>query len=286
MPTLRVSLLGTPFALDCADPGLATGLARLLASFRTAAGAADPGAGGAPAPGAAVRIAVAPDTDIGGVLAALNAAALARADYFAVHAGVVAAGGRAVAFPGPSGIGKTTLTVACLLAGLDYGSDEALCLDWSTGAVRPYPRPLALTPSAAELAGTYLTGTRPPGAGPPGIGPPGTGPPGADQPGAVRTADEIVLAVADLGAEVAAEPLALAHVLLPRRTGGSAALLPAPRGAAVAELLRRSFTAHHRPGQAFDLAHRVVAAAGTWYLDLGHPRDAAALVAGLINRPG
>jgi len=256
VPTLRVSLLGTPFALDCADPDLAAELSRLLATFP--AGPADP---------EPVRLPVASDVDIGVVLAELNAAALARAGCLAVHAGMVAGGSQAIAFPGPSGTGKTTLTVACLLAGLDYGSDEALCLDWSTGAARPYPRPLALAPAAAELAGAR---------------------PAARPAGVAAPPAEIVLTVADIGARVAAEPLALAHVLLPRRTdpGGAAALHPAPRGAAVAELLRRSFTAHHRPQQAFALTHRVVAAASTWYLDLGHPRDAARLLAELLNRTG
>jgi hypothetical protein len=232
-----------------------------------------------------------------------------------VHAGVVAAGGAAIAFPGPSGAGKTTLTVACLLAGLEYGSDEALCLDWETGAVLPYPRPLALTPAAAELAGA---GGAVPGWDDPMPGR-GDAQPGRDDPVPSRDdpvpgrddpvpsrgdaaasrgdaasgrggppagpAGEILLTVADIGARVAAEPLALTHLVLLRRstTAIPAALRPAPRSAAVAELLRRSFTSHRRPEQAFTLAHRTVGAATTWWLDLGDPRAAASLLAGLVR---
>jgi hypothetical protein len=268
--TLRVSILGTGFAIDCADPALAAELRRLLAGFR--APPEEPGQA-MPADRPPVAVSAPLGTGADTVLAELNAAALAGADCLAVHAGVVAAGGRAVAFPGPSGVGKTTLTVACLVAGLEYGSDEALCLDWDSGAVRPYPRPLALAPAAAVLAGAL------------------TGPASAARPadGGATTVDdraEVLLTAADIGAQVATGPLVLAHVALPRRMAAAATptLQPAPRGAAVAELLRRSFTSHRRPEQAFALAHRVIGAAATWWLDLGDPRAAAGLLAELLRR--
>jgi hypothetical protein len=247
VPTVQVTLLGTRYALDCEDPALAGEFTRLLAGF--------PASGSGPAQ----AFPVPSGTDIGVVLAELNAAALAAADCLAVHAGVVASGGEVIAFPGPSGIGKTTLTTACLLAGLEYVSDESLCLDWSSTAVLRYPRPLALTPAAAALAGASTV----------------------DSP---QATGEVLITAGELGARVATEPLALTHVVLPRRVATAAALHEAPRREAIHALLTRSFTAHREPRAAFDLAHRVMRDARAWYLDLGHPRDAAALLVDLLAR--
>jgi hypothetical protein len=239
--SVPVRVLGSPFRIDCPDHGLATELRRLLAPFADPAGnrAAEVIAG----------------STVDRTLADLNIAALAGAGCLALHAGVVARGGQVVAFPGPSGIGKSTLTVACLLAGLDYASDEALCLDWDTGAVGAYPRPLALTPDAARLAGVDLPDPPPDG--------------------------EVVLTAADLGATIAAAPLTLTHLVLPQR-GAETALRPAPRSAAVAELLRRCFTSHKRPGEAFRLLHRTAADTTCWWLSLADPREAAAALAALL----
>ncbi len=62
------------------------------------------------------------------LLAQLTASAIEHFEGFAVHAGVVAIDGRAIVIPAASGTGKTTLTAACLHAGFDYLSDEALCV--------------------------------------------------------------------------------------------------------------------------------------------------------------
>ena len=266
---LGLSVLGTPFAVDAAEPAVGAELRRLLAPFvldRIPVGSS-------------VRTVHAP---VGGnpglalldVLTQVNTTALAAAGYLAVHAGVVARGRTAVAFPAPSGTGKSTLTAACLRAGLDYVSDEALCLDWASGAVVGYPRPLALSGWSARAVGVT------PGA----SGRTRSAAPTAALAAAVlASVDEVLLTAADLGAAVAAEPLTLAHIVLPRRDPNAvAALAPLPRGEAVGELLARSFTSWHRPDRAFTLVHEVVAAARTWRLTLGRPADAADLLADLL----
>jgi hypothetical protein len=254
--SVPVRVLGSPFRIDCPGLALAGELSRLLAPF------ADPDGD------RAAEVIAASTVDR--TLTELNVAALGGADLLALHAGVVARTGRVVAFPGPSGIGKSTLTVACLRAGLEYGSDEALCLDWDTGAVTGYPRPLALTPDAARLAGVDLTGVDL------------TSDRTADRTGDPAEDAEVIFTAADLGATIASGPLTLAHLVIPQRATETA-LRPAPRSAVVAELLRRSFTSHKRPGEAFRLLHRTVTATACWWLDLADPITAAAALSRLLD---
>lgn len=252
---LRLSLLGSRFVLPCPDPAIGAELARLLAPF---ADTSDEWSGTASARPVEVPRDVDPPTALSTVLAELNRQALAEADLFAVHAAAVAREGRVVAAPAVSGTGKSTLTAACLRAGLDYVSDEALCLHWDTGTVSPYPRPIALSRwSAAELGIQVPDG-----------------------------AEEALLTAADLGAGTAEGGLTLAHVVLLRRgePGMEATLEPIARGEAVAEVLRRSFTSWRRPDRAFALVHEVVGRAETWSLTLGDPVGAAGVVTELLER--
>jgi hypothetical protein len=188
--------------------------------------------------------------------AQINALALAGVGNLAVHAGAVALDGSVVAFPAASGAGKTTLTAACLLAGLRYVSDEALCLDWQDGSVRPYPRPLALSPWSAGVLGLDARG-----------------------------ADELLVTAGDLGAPVARAPLRLRHVVLIDPPGAEPGLRPAPRSAGAAELLRRSFTHWHHPDRAFELVHQVLAEVSVWRLSRSSPQADAAAVAALLGTP-
>ncbi|HEY9390279.1 MAG TPA: hypothetical protein VIR27_11010 [Mycobacteriales bacterium] len=200
------------------------------------------------------------DEATGQVLAVLNAAALSDAECLAVHAGVVARHGRVVAFPARSGQGKSTLTAACLRAGLDYVSDEALCLDWRDAGVLPYPRPLELSGWSRSALG-LTAGPR----------------------------DELVTA-ARLGARSARPPLVLDHlVLLARHPAGAATeevtLEPVSPQQGAAALLTRSFNHWRHPGRAFDLAHEVASRTRVWRLRLGEPTRAAALLCTLLG-PG
>jgi hypothetical protein len=71
--------------------------------------------------------------------------AIEATDFVAVHAGVVAQGGRAIVLPGVSFSGKTTLVRALVEAGAVYYSDEYAMLDLD-GYVHPYARRLSFRP--------------------------------------------------------------------------------------------------------------------------------------------
>lgn len=98
-------------------------------------------------------------------LAAINAAT----GNLLLHAGAVAGpDGAAAILCGPSGSGKTTLTIRLTESGLDYLSDEAVCLDPRTLRISPFRKPAVvkaaaqqvlahLRPDSAHLAaGTWL----------------------------------------------------------------------------------------------------------------------------------
>ncbi len=190
------------------------------------------------------------------LLMAVNARTVFDSPGLSVHAGVVAAGGVAVAFPADSGVGKSTLTAACLRAGLDYVSDEALVLSWEDGAVLPYLKPLTLSAwsLAAVGASPPLPGReeRPVTAGRAGLGP-GRRSPAARSPAAAG-----------------ARPSA-------------AALRPAARGDGAAALLRNSFNHFAAPAEALGLAGAAMRDAECWTLRYDRPEPAAALVAELLR---
>ncbi len=93
--------------------------------------------------------------DLAAVLAALERHArlhvvdAARGRVF-VHAGVVAAGGRAIVIAGPSHAGKSTLVAELVLAGATYYSDEYAVIG-ADGRVAPYARPLGLRDPAGSV---------------------------------------------------------------------------------------------------------------------------------------
>ncbi|BDU75931.1 hypothetical protein [Mesoterricola sediminis] len=62
--------------------------------------------------------------------------------FTVLHAGVVGAPGGAMAVSGPSGAGKTTLTLALLDSGCAYLSDDFCPVHRATGLVHPFPRSL------------------------------------------------------------------------------------------------------------------------------------------------
>jgi hypothetical protein len=184
---------------------------------------------------------------------AVNASALDRAPDFAVHCAVVACGQTAVAMPATSGVGKSTLTAACLRVGFSYVSDEALCLRQPDGRVVPYPRPIALSPWSAHAVE-------------------------APTPG-VEAGEELLFTAVDLGSRVAADKLRVRHiVLLDRHPAGPPAIREAARPAAITRLLELSFNHYRRPAGAVQLAAAVVADAAVWTLGYSEPLAAARLL--------
>jgi serine kinase of HPr protein (carbohydrate metabolism regulator) len=196
-----------------------------------------------------------PVDDLGWLNSALNSTAMEVAPHLAVHAGVVRRGDVVVAFPARSGVGKSTLTGACLREGFDYVSDEALCLSYENNLVHPYPRPLGLSSwSARELA---VAGVR-------------------------AGDDELLVLPHEFGAKASAvdEPLRLTHIVLPQRVAdGAASLTPAAAHEAIQALLRMSFNHYRRPADAVRVVASVVAGARVNVLTYSSAVEAAALVA-------
>lgn len=186
------------------------------------------------------------------LVAALNQSAIDDYRGFAVHAGVVASGGDSIAFPVNSGGGKSTLTAACLLAGFDYVSDEALCVDMD-GAVVTYPKPLSLSPRSFELLGVDPDSV------------------------AVGANESEGLAIAtDLNAAVAERPLTLRHLVLPAYGQDHLSLEEVSPSEAMTALLSFSFN-HYKHGEgAFRLAAKLASELdGVWRLGYDDPLEAA-----------
>ena len=245
---LAVNLLGSVFELDTDDAATLADVRRLWQPFLEAA--ADPSGAAA----VAVRLdeASAPQR-LQHFATAVNAAALDAAPHFAVHAGVVAYDGVAVAMPAVSGTGKSTMTAACLRRGFRYVSDEALCLSYDDGAVLPYPRPIALSPWSVDAVGASGRGT-------PVVG-------------------EYLLTAEDLGSARHEQPTRLGHlVILDRREATVPALHPEARPSGVTLLLQLSFNHYRRPEDAVRLAADVIAGAVVWRLEYSDPLEAADLL--------
>lgn len=66
----------------------------------------------------------------------------ASPDRLFIHAGAVVWNGRAIVLPGRSGAGKTTLVIALVKAGAEYGSDDYAVLDVQ-GRLHAYARPIS-----------------------------------------------------------------------------------------------------------------------------------------------
>lgn len=191
-------------------------------------------------------------------LTAVNLTAVAETPLLAFHAAVVSRAGRTLVIPGRSGLGKSTLTACLLRCGWAYISDEALALNWDTGEVASYPRPMALSPWSRAMAGN-----------PPGLQ--------GDQ--------ETVLRASDLGASVDPVPGPVTHVVLLSRSdnGAGSTLDDQDRNAALAELLQRGFTFHRDGGRALQLLTDVLRKATVLRLLIGDPRDAAALLTATVD---
>lgn len=65
-------------------------------------------------------------------------------NHLLLHAGVVAYQGRGIIFPASSGNGKSSLTMALLLQGYHYLSDELAVIDPVTGELSAFPKPFSL----------------------------------------------------------------------------------------------------------------------------------------------
>jgi hypothetical protein len=85
-------------------------------------------------------------------LVMVSAAAAAAVGQLVLHAGAVCRDGRAVAVMGPSGWGKTTLTLELVRRGWSFLTDDFAPLDRS-GWIAPFPRRVGLTDASLALLG-------------------------------------------------------------------------------------------------------------------------------------
>lgn len=87
---------------------------------------------------------------------------LDRIDQFIVlHGAVLAKQGRALLISGPSGAGKTTLTLALLQAGFQLLSDDFAPISRGSGRVTPFAKALGVRPGAAAGLAESAVGLAP-----------------------------------------------------------------------------------------------------------------------------
>jgi hypothetical protein len=72
-------------------------------------------------------------------------------DYFIIHAGVVALGGRGILVSAPSMVGKTTLIFSLVLKGFEFLSDELAPIHRKSLLIEPFPRSIGLRFRALAL---------------------------------------------------------------------------------------------------------------------------------------
>ena len=88
--------------------------------------------------------------------AVANAALESLSDLGSVHAGAVARGASVLLLPGDGGSGKTTLTLALSLAGLQPLGDDVVLIDTKAGLLRAFPRPFMVKGDTARWVSGLL----------------------------------------------------------------------------------------------------------------------------------
>lgn len=258
----RYDILGTRFRVICDAPSIGSRLESLLEPFSALNGshhAAEVSFSVGKAADGGVWLRTEPDNLwtgpeevlLGRLIGELNSLALERSPHLAVHCGVVAVRGGAVAFPARSGGGKSTLTAACIQAGFAYVSDEALCLDRTTGGVVPYPKPLSLTSAALRRLGLERRN---------------------------HGGDQELLHAKDLGGSVVEGQPRLAHVVMIERSSTKVELVPLSRSEAIASIIGFSFNHYKDPVGSFRVTVEAGRGCAAWRLFYDDPVEAAALL--------
>jgi hypothetical protein len=189
------------------------------------------------------------------LMSELNRTALEGFDGLASHAGVVALGERAIAFPAPSGGGKSTLAAACVRAGFQYVSDEALCFDLGTRKVIPYPKPCGLKAESRETLDI-----------------------GGSDPTFVSEGHEALLTAEDLGGRAVSRELQLHDVVLAHRGDGRARLDSVSSAEAVAGVLKYSFNHYKHPEESFRVMVDIAGRCRGWRLAYRESTQAASML--------
>lgn len=194
----------------------------------------------------------------------LNRRVIGSSPHLLLHAGGVAAGGRAVALPGHMEAGKTTLTAGLVRAGLGYLTDEALAIDRETLLVHPYPKPLSIDPGAWAFF-------------------PELAPPPAPEDDPFEYGQWQVPAT-EIRPEALAGPCPVVAVAFPRyEDGAETVLAPLSRGEALVELARNTFRFKERGAPELDLLAELARGVDCFRLTTGGLEAAVDLVAELLG---
>ena len=192
------------------------------------------------------------DGAVSATCAAINHLVTSRTPLLAFHAAVVTRAGVTAAIPGQSGAGKTTLAVALLHRGWRYVTDEALALEWDTGRLVSYPRPLAVSEWSRRTLGLDATA-----------------------PGVVRSGSETWFPAAAVGAVSEQAPPAPTLIVLPTRGDDGLRLDRPHRAEALAALVQRGFTLHRDPARGLEVLGALCRASAVVRLTYADPRRAA-----------
>lgn len=248
---LRLSILGTDFAVSSDSPALLAAIAQLWPAFCAVSQAQRPVTLSAHLDGDNDSAAWRRDR-VASLNADLNRLALEGYQDFAAHSGVVALGDRLVALPAESGTGKTTMVAACSASGWKYVSDESLCLGYADALVEPYAKPLALSrwsAAAVRLVGGFDAG------------------------------EEVLATAADLGATTATSRLPLTDLVrLERSPAAAPALTRLHPADGVPLLLGMSFNHYRRRAESFALVTGLAQHWRVWTLTYSDPMAAADLL--------
>ena len=191
--------------------------------------------------------------------------ALAGTDHLVLHAGGVVHDGAAVALPGASSAGKSTLVTGLVRAGMDYLTDEAVAVDRGSLLAEPFPKPLSIDAGASALF--------------PDLRAAGVLPEDARNP-----ADECQVAPDDLRLDCFASAAPIGHVLFPRYAAdGDTRLEPIGRGAALIEAAQHTFAFRERARANLDVLSEVIREAECFTFAIGDLEVAVATVMSLVG---
>jgi hypothetical protein len=191
---------------------------------------------------------------------------LKRHDRFAVHAGGVALGGRAVLFPGASGAGKSTIALACVRAGWELlGDDLVLLRENDDGRLRvhAFPDEIDLTEDSLRFFPELDIAAS-----------------------ALRHWPKHGVSPLDIQGLRVAATASVAALVFPMRVAGPARLVPVSADEALVALVPNVIRTEHKMAQRhLDVLATLARSVPAYHLQIADPLAAPALVLGLVDRP-
>jgi hypothetical protein len=200
----------------------------------------------------------------------VTARALAGTDHLVLHAGGVVHDGAAVALPGVTATGKSTLVAGLVRAGMAYLTDEAVAIDRSSLLGEPYAKPISIDAGAWALFPDLRTvGVLP------------------EPPDARSPTVEWQVAPDDLRLDCVASAAPIERVLFPRYVADiDMRLERIGRGAALVEATKHTFSFGERARANLDVLAEVIRGADCFTLSVGDLEVAVAAVLDLVGARG